>query len=107
MLKIGSLLAPFDRLSAPRLLRKKEENRLRLTVDCREANALFVPPPSVELPGDGLSRIEVDSGLAHGESLLACTTGALMLPTVFTGCVSLGRIAIFSAGQVCRTSTSR
>ena len=33
-------------------------------------NALFAPPPSVELlSGDWLSRIEVDSsGLAHGET---------------------------------------
>ena len=50
---------------------KKKENRLRLIVDCREANALFAPPPPVELlSGDGLSRIEVDfSGLVRGESL--------------------------------------
>ena len=49
---------------------KKKENRLRLIVDCRTANALFAPPPTVELlSGDGLSRVEVDSsGPAHGES---------------------------------------
>ena len=48
---------------------KEKENRLRLIVDCRKANALFAPPLSVELlSGDGLWRIEVDSsGLAHGE----------------------------------------
>ena len=48
----------------------EKENRLRLTVDCRRANALCALPPYVELlSGDGLSRIEVDSsGLAHGES---------------------------------------
>ena len=42
----------------------------KLTSDCRKANALFAPPPSVELfSGDGLSRIEVDPFcLAHGES---------------------------------------
>ena len=49
---------------------KKKGNRLRLVIDCRQANALFAPPPSVELlSGDGLSRIAVDSsGLVHGES---------------------------------------
>ena len=49
---------------------KNKENRFRLIVDCRKANALFAPPLSVELlSGDGLSRIEVDSsGLVHGES---------------------------------------
>ena len=49
---------------------KKKENRFRLIVDCRKANALFAPPPPVELlSGDGLLRIEVgSSGLAHGES---------------------------------------
>ena len=48
----------------------KKENRLWLIVDCRKANALFAPLPSVELvSGDGMSRIEVDSsGIAHGES---------------------------------------
>ena len=49
---------------------KKKENRFRLIVDCRTANALIAPLSCVELlSGDGLSRIEVDSsGLAHGES---------------------------------------
>ena len=49
---------------------KKKEDRLRLIVDCRKANALSAPPPSVELlSGDGLSCVEVDaSGLDHGES---------------------------------------
>ena len=48
---------------------KKRENRPRLIVDCRKANALFAPPLPVELlSGDGLSRIEVDiSVFARGE----------------------------------------
>ena len=34
---------------------KKKENRLRCIVDCRKTNALFAPPPPVELlSGDGL-----------------------------------------------------
>ena len=48
----------------------KKENRFRVIVDCRKANALVVLPPLLEvLSGDGLSCIEVDtSGLVHGES---------------------------------------
>ena len=87
---------------------KKKENRLWLIVDCRKANALFAPLPSVELlSGDGLSRIEVDSsGIAHGES-----------PGLHYGCADVsdcfhrmrlsGVTRQFSAGQGYRTSTSR
>ena len=79
---------------------KKKENRLRLFVDCRKANGLFAPRPSVELlSGDGLSRIEVDSsGLAHGVS-----------PGLHHGCADVadcfhrmrhsGESRHFSAGQ--------
>ena len=72
------------------------KNRLRLIVDCRKANALFAPPPPVELlSGDGFSRIEADtSGLVHGESP-GCVKGVPMLLTASTGCVSLERFAIF------------
>ena len=66
-MKIG-LIAPACVLGVFFVMKK--ENRLRLIVDCRKANALFAPPPSVELLSrDELSRIEVDSsGLAHGVS---------------------------------------
>ena len=89
-----------------RLLRQtpffvKKENRIRLTVDCRNANALFAAPPSVELlSGDGLSLIEVDSsGFLHGESLgLHCGCGDV------AGCFHRMRLSgeirhFFSAGQ--------
>ncbi|CAK0906248.1 unnamed protein product, partial [Prorocentrum cordatum] len=39
---------------------KKDGERLRLIVDCRRSNALFRPPPGVDLlSGEGLGRIEV------------------------------------------------
>ena len=75
---------------------KKKENRLRLIVDCRKANALFGPPPSVELlSGDGCRVSKSTLLVLPTESLLACTAGALTLLTVSTGCVSLERFAIF------------
>ena len=73
---------------------KEKGDRLRLIADCRKANALFAPPPLVDLlSGDGLARIEVDTaGLVPGEP-----------PGLHYGCadvadwffVSLGRFAIF------------
>ena len=77
----------------------QKENRLLLIVDCREANALFAPPPSVELlSGDGLSRIEVDSsGLAYGESL-GLHFGCADVADCFSG-----EIRHFFFGQGCRT----
>ena len=55
---------------------KKKENRYRLIDNCRKENALFAPPPFVELlSGDGLSRIEFDSSSFATERLLACSTG--------------------------------
>ena len=71
---------------------KKKENRLRGIVDCRKANALFAPPPSVEL----LCGVSKSTPLVLStENLLHHTTGVVMLQTVFTGCVSLARFAIF------------
>ncbi|CAK0861934.1 unnamed protein product [Prorocentrum cordatum] len=41
-------------------VKKKDGERLRLIVDCRRSNALFRPPPGVDLlSGEGLGRIEV------------------------------------------------
>ena len=80
----------------------RKENRLRLIVDRRKANALFAPPQSVELlSGDGLSRIEVDSSSPlHGES-----------PGQHYGCAEVAdcsrEIRHFSFGQEYRPSTSR
>ena len=52
------------------------------------------------LSGGGLSRIEVDTfGLVHGDSPGLHHGWCRCLPTSSTGCVSLGRSAIFSVGQ--------
>ncbi|CAK0800111.1 unnamed protein product, partial [Prorocentrum cordatum] len=42
------------------VVKKKDGARLRLIVDCRRSNALFRPPPGVDLlSGEGLGRIEM------------------------------------------------
>ena len=84
------------------------KNRLRLIVDCRKANALFAPPPPVELlSGDGFSRIEADtSGLVHGESP-GLRQGCADVADCFHRMRLSGEVRHFSFGQGCRTSISR
>ncbi|CAK0812006.1 unnamed protein product [Prorocentrum cordatum] len=42
------------------VVKKKDGARLRLIVDCRRSNALFRPPPGVDLlSGEGLGRVEM------------------------------------------------
>ena len=87
---------------------KKKEGRLRLTVDCRRANALFALPPYVELlSGDGLSRIDVDScSLAHEESP-GLHHWCADVADCFSQDATLWKFAMYSGDQEYRTSTSR
>ena len=87
---------------------KKKENRVRLIVDCRKTNALFAPPPPVELfSGDGFSRIEADtSGLVHGKSA-GLHYGCAYVADCFHRMRLSGEVHHFSVGQEYRTNISR
>ena len=87
---------------------KKKKNRLRLIVDCRKSERSV---RSSATCGAVVWRRTVALSkstplVLPTERVLPCTTGALMLPTVSTGCVLSGRdFGFFSVCQGVRTST--